>query len=108
MTQFQIVYCTCPDSQCAKHIAQTLIEEQLAACVNILPVVTSVYRWQGKIEQDQESLLLIKTRSDRFTKLQERIKKLHPYELPELIAVAVSDGSDDYLHWIDRSLSSAE
>ena len=94
--------------QCAQLIAQTLIEEQLAACVNILPHVTSVYRWQGKIEQDQESLLLIKTRSDRFTKLQETIKKLHPYELPELIAVAVSDGSDDYLRWIDRSLSSAE
>ncbi|WP_374249090.1 divalent-cation tolerance protein CutA [Thermomonas sp.] len=92
--------CTCPDMATAERIAGTLVEEQLAACVNLLPGVTSLYRWQGRLQRDAEVLLLIKTTRDRYPALQARLPQLHPYELPELLAVEAADGLPAYLHWL--------
>ena len=98
--QYTLALSTCPEQSVAESIARTLVEESLAACVNIIPGLTSVYQWQGKTETDQEVLLLIKTRSNKFSALAERIKQLHPYELPEVIAVDITNGLSDYLNWI--------
>ena len=107
MTQrYQIILCTCPDHASAKRIADELISGGLAACVNILPGLTSVYRWQNKIETAQEHLLLIKTRQDRYAELEVAIRQVHPYELPEIIAVSVEQGLPEYLQWIDTCLTS--
>lgn len=95
-----LVLCTCSDNHVADTIAQTLVEERLAACVNYLPNILSTYRWKGKVHQDSEVLLLIKTTTDRFYALKTRILEIHPYELPEIIAVDVSLGLDRYLKWI--------
>ncbi len=95
-----LVYCTCPNVEVADHIARTVVEERLAACVNRIPDVRSTYRWKGSVQTEPESLLLIKTRKDRFEALKNRILTLHPYELPELIAVQVSGGFDRYLAWV--------
>lgn len=92
--------CTCPDAACAATIAQALVEERLAACVSQLPGLQSVYRWQGKVEQAAEVLLLIKTTDDRLAALTARVQALHPYELPELIAVETSGGLAPYLAWV--------
>jgi periplasmic divalent cation tolerance protein len=86
----------------AAAIARTLIDERLAACVNILPAMTSVYRWQGKVEQDREQQLVIKTASDRVAALQARLRQLHPYELPEFLVLDAT-GSDAYLAWVGES-----
>ena len=101
----QIIFCTCPNRETAEKIAQSLVESNLAACVNILPSITSVYRWQGSIEMEPELLLLIKTRADCYATVEERIKSLHPYELPEIIAVSLDRGLPDYLKWIDTCLA---
>lgn len=95
-----IILCTCPDRACAESLADALVIERLAACVNILPGVRSVYRWQGRVERSDETLLLIKTAGDRFDALAERIRALHPYELPEIIAVEPVGGLAPYLGWI--------
>lgn len=91
---------TCPDRAAAERIADALVEERLAACVNIVPGLTSVYRWQDQIRRDEELLLVIKTHSDRLDALRQRIDELHPYELPELIAVEAADGLPAYLDWV--------
>ena len=95
---------TCPDAVTASKLANMLVEKGLAACVNILPAVTSVYRWQGKIEQGNEVMLIIKTRKDVFSQLEETIRDNHPYELPEVVAVPIDTGLKEYLNWIDESL----
>lgn len=92
--------CSCPDQATAARIAGTLVDERLAACVNLLPGMQSVYRWQGRIEQAGEVLLLAKTTSQGFAGLRDRIVSLHPYELPEVIAVEIADGLPAYLDWI--------
>ena len=91
---------TCPDAETATRIARALVEERLAACVNVLPGLQSVYRWQGQIQRDTEVLLLIKTTRARYPALQARLPQLHPYELPELVAVEAADGLPAYLHWV--------
>ena len=96
----QIVLTTCPDAASAERIAQALVEEGLAACVNILPPMRSVYRWKGQVEEASEQLLLIKCSSARFPALRERLQSLHPYELPEIVAIPVLDGLPEYLAWI--------
>lgn len=96
----RLVYCTCPDAATAQRIADAVVGERLAACVNLLPGVTSVYRWQGKVEQANEVLLLIKTTADRLEALSARVRELHPYELPEVIAVEVRAGLPAYLDWV--------
>ncbi len=100
-----LIYCTCPNQEAAAKIAQRLISDKLAACVNILPGVSSVYEWQGQIETAQEHLLLIKSPKARYAAIEAAIKALHPYELPEIIAVTIESGSAEYLQWIDSCLS---
>jgi periplasmic divalent cation tolerance protein len=101
MTSSIIVFCTCPDEAAAERITTALVEEHLAACVNRIAGIASTYRWQGKVCRDNEQLLLIKTTRERFEALRERILALHPYELPEVIAVDISSGSAPYLDWIE-------
>ena len=86
----------------ATTLARTLVEERLAACVNLLPPMTSVYRWQGKVEQDREQQLVIKTASDRVADLRARLRQLHPYELPEFLVLDAT-GSEAYLAWVGES-----
>jgi periplasmic divalent cation tolerance protein len=96
----RIVFCTCPDTASAERIADALVGESLAACVNLLPAVTSVYRWQGQVERASEIQLLIKTTAGRLEALGARVAELHPYELPELIAVEARAGLPAYLDWV--------
>ena len=95
-----ICFCTCPDTDTAERLAEALVEERLAACVNILPGLRSVYRWQAEVERADEVLLLIKTLPDRYPALQDRLRELHPYELPELLAVEAAAGLPAYLRWV--------
>ncbi|MDH5831642.1 divalent-cation tolerance protein CutA [Luteimonas sp. M1R5S18] len=92
--------CTCPDAASARRIADALVEARLAACVNVLPGITSVYRWQGKVEQADEVLLVAKTVRARLDALTRQVQALHPYELPEVVAVEISGGLPAYLDWI--------
>ncbi|HJT98150.1 MAG TPA: divalent-cation tolerance protein CutA [Rhodanobacteraceae bacterium] len=98
-----IVYCTVPDADVADRLARSLVEERLAACVNRLPGVVSTYAWQGEIRRDAELLLLIKTTRARFEALAARIVALHPYELPEIVAVDAALGLPGYLDWIESA-----
>ena len=95
-----ICFCTCPDADSAERIAPALVAERLAACVNLLPGLRSVYRWQGKLEAAAEVLLLVKTSAEAYPALQERLRQLHPYELPELLAVEAASGLPEYLQWL--------
>lgn len=96
----QLVLCTVPDREVARRIARTLVDEKLAACVNIVPGLHSTYRWQGAVESADEVLLLVKTTAVRFASLRDRLVALHPYELPEVIAVDVAAGLPAYLEWV--------
>lgn len=100
-----LVYCTCPDQASAQSIANALIDNALAACVGILPGVQSVYRWQDKRETAQEYQLTIKTRHSAYRALEQTIITLHPYELPEIIAVPITHGLAGYLAWIDDNVA---
>jgi periplasmic divalent cation tolerance protein len=95
-----IVLTNCPDAEVADRIARTLVEQKLAACVNRLPAVDSVYRWQGAVERTVEVPLLIKTIRERLPEVQEAIRALHPYEVPEIIAIQVVAGLPAYLRWV--------
>lgn len=103
---YQIIFCTCPNDDTAKKIATHLVSEKLAACVNILPSVTSVYKWQGQIETAQEQLLLIKSRDDFYARIEAEIIRLHPYELPEVVAVPMAHALPQYIEWINTCLLS--
>ncbi|HET6342594.1 MAG TPA: divalent-cation tolerance protein CutA [Gemmatimonadota bacterium] len=98
---------TCPDEGTARRIASALVEERLAACVNIVPDMTSVYRWEGVVETASECLLLVKTRRERLEALRRRLEELHPYDLPELVALPVEGGSSAYLKWVVEETGSA-
>ena len=95
-----VCYCSCPDPATADRIANALVAERLAACVNVLPGIRSVYRWQDAVEHADEVLLMIKTSDDRLDALTARVASLHPAELPELIAVEVVGGLPAYLSWV--------
>ncbi|MEO3955347.1 divalent-cation tolerance protein CutA [Chromobacterium piscinae] len=104
-----MVVCNAPDEETAERIATTLVAEQLAACVNILGPCRSVYRWQGAVERAEEIPLLIKTRVDAYPQLEARLAALHPYEVPEIVALPVAQGLPSYLTWVSNSVvSSAE
>lgn len=103
---YQLLLCTCPDKPIAEKIAHLLIEQQLAACVNLLPNTTSIYRWQNAIEQADEVLMLIKTKANVYIELEQTIKANHPYDVPEIIALDIKQGLPDYLQWIDSCLIS--
>lgn len=104
-TQAVLVLTTIGADADGKALACTLVEEHLAACVNVLPVMTSVYRWKGQLEQDQEQQLVIKTTLDRVEALQSRLGELHAYELPEFLVVSAG-GADAYLAWVRESVGS--
>ncbi len=103
---YTLVMTTCPEKSVAQTIAHGLIESKLAACVHILPSGTSVYRWEGNIEEAEEHTLLIKTENTQYKKLEKVITTLHPYELPEIIVVPISTGLSGYLSWIGETLQS--
>lgn len=97
------VHVTLPNTDAARALGRTLVEERLAACVNVVPGVVSIYSWEGTIHEDGEVLCLIKTAPECFEKLRARVLELHPYEVPEVLAFAVDDGSRDYLDWLRRN-----
>jgi len=99
MTEYIVVYVTAPETEAAA-LARTLVEERLAACVNLVPGIRSFYRWQGKIEDDPEILCIIKTRAGLFDTLRDRVRELHPYEVEEIIAMPIIAGNQPYLDWI--------
>jgi periplasmic divalent cation tolerance protein len=105
MTDKIVVLSTCKSAEEAAQIARALVEKKLAACVNVMPAVRSFYRWKGVIEDEQESLLVIKSSRGLFDQLRVEIEKLHSYEVPEVIAVPIVDGSEGYLEWLDRELA---
>jgi periplasmic divalent cation tolerance protein len=105
MTDKQIVLSTAGSEDEARQIARSLVERGHAACVNIVPGIESVYRWQGKIESSQEWLLLIKTTAARFEDVKRTIRELHSYDVPECIAISIIDGSAAYLNWIGESVA---
>ena len=104
MTDKRIVLSTAGSEPEAHKIARHLVEQELAACVNILPRIESIYRWQAKVETNREWLLLIKTTADRFPAVRDAIRELHSYELPECVAVSIEDGSPEYLQWLADSV----
>lgn len=104
MTDNKLVLTTAGSKEEAQRIARTLVERRLAACVNVVPQIESVYRWQGNIEEAEEWLLLIKTTSAAFERVRDAIKELHSYELPECICLAVDGGSSAYLEWLEDSV----
>ena len=97
-----VVLVTCPPDR-AQAIAHALVEERVAACVNVVPSLQSVYRWKGGVQSDGEALLIVKTTKDRFDALKQAVLRHHPYELPEVIAVAVDRGHAPYLEWVVES-----
>ncbi len=101
---YQLVLTTCPNADIAKNIAQHLVTEKLAACVNIIANVTSIYSWQDEVHCDSEVQLLIKTSEALFSKLSEEINQLHPYDVVEIIALNIQQGDKHYLNWISNSL----
>ena len=101
---FEIVLCTCPDKNTAKKLAHLLVSKNLAACVNILPGITSIYSWEEQIESVQEHLLLIKSSKNNYQTIETTLFKHHPYEVPEIIAVPIERGLPEYLDWIDSCL----
>ena len=105
MTDKIVVLTNCGSADEAAKIARALVEKKLAACVNVMPAVRSFYRWKGAIEDEQESLLVIKSSRALFNDLRVEIEKLHSYEVPEVIAVPIVDGSEGYLEWLDRELA---
>jgi periplasmic divalent cation tolerance protein len=104
MTDKRIVLTTAGSEEEARKIAQHMVEHKLAACVNIVPQIESVYRWQAKIESSREWLLLIKTTIEKLPAVKDAIGTLHSYDLPECVAIAIDDGSREYLQWIGASV----
>jgi len=105
MTDKIVVLTTCDSEKQAKELARHLVETRVAACVNVLPKLQSVYRWKDKVEESAEWLLVIKSRRDVFRELRAEIEKIHTYEVPEIVALPVVDGSEAYLGWLDAQIT---
>ena len=95
-----VVFVTTPSEEEATTISRSLVEAGLVACANVLPRVRSIFRWEGKVTEEQESLIVLKTRSGLMKQLEKAIKKMHSYSVPEIIAIPIVQGSDEYLNWI--------
>lgn len=108
MTDKIVVLSTCGSEEEALRVARELVEARLAACVNVAPGVRSVYRWQGKVEEGNEWLLVIKSRRGLLQKLQAQLQRAHSYEVPEVVALTIVDGSPAYLRWLDRELTTED
>jgi periplasmic divalent cation tolerance protein len=102
------IHVTMPDAERATALARTLVDEGLAACVNVVPGVRSIYRWEGKVQEDDEVLCLIKTRPAIFDRVRRRILELHPYDVPEILAFTVDEGSPAYLDWLRAATAGPE
>jgi periplasmic divalent cation tolerance protein len=100
MTQVLVVLCACPDAPTARRLACGLVEQGLAACVNILPEIRSIYRWQGETRDEAETLLIAKTTARAWGGLENWLREHHPYEVPEVLALPVQAGASDYLDWV--------
>jgi len=100
MTDLVVVLCTVPDAETGASLARTIVDEKLAACVNLVPGIRSIYSWKGEIQDEGEVLLLVKTRESRFGALRERLASLHPYDVPEIVALPASDCHGPYLDWV--------
>jgi len=100
MTDFVLVLTTVPDERTGSELGRVLVEERLAACVTVSPAARSIYRWEGKLCDEVEHILFIKTRASLYDPLEARIKALHPYKVPEIVALALERGSRDYLDWM--------
>ena len=105
MSESLVVFVTCGSEEEALKIAHALVEERLAACVNLMSPIRSIYRWEGKISDEREWLLIIKTQTARFDDLEKRVKALHSYSLPEIIALPIIEGSLSYLNWLKEMTS---
>ena len=108
MTDKVVVYVTSGDTDESKKIARTLVEKRLAACVNLLPQVRSFYRWEGKIQDDPESLLVIKTSRSLFAAVRAEVERLHSYRVPEVLCVPILEGSPNYMAWLGDCLRESE
>jgi periplasmic divalent cation tolerance protein len=104
MTDKRIVLSTASSEDEARKIALYLVEQRLAACVNVVPRIESIYRWKDKVETSREWLLLIKTTAEKFSEVRAAIRELHSYELPECVAISIEDGSTEYLQWLADSV----
>ncbi len=102
MSQYVVVFMTVPDEETAVSIGRRVVEEGLCACCNIVGPIRSIYRWKDKVYDESELLCVLKTRRALFHTLKERVKQLHPYEVPELVALPVEEGLEDYLEWIEE------
>lgn len=100
MTETLVILCTCPDGATAERLARGLVEARHAACVNVLPKVRSFYRWEGDVQCDDETLLLIKTTQDHFFVIEHWLTEHHPYDVPEVLALDAAHVSEPYLHWL--------
>lgn len=100
MNEYAVIFCTVPSREVGETIAEKVVGEKCAACVNIIPGLRSIYRWQGEICRDDELLLVIKTKLTLFAELRAAILSVHPYEVPEIVALPIVDGHDAYLSWI--------
>ena len=98
--EVRVVFVTAPDESVADRLARDLVEGRLAACVNVVPGIRSFYRWEGAVQADAEFLLVVKTRTDRLEALASRVREIHPYDLPEILALPAAGGSREYLDWI--------
>lgn len=103
-TPFAVILITAPNTETAERIARELVEQRLAACCNVVTGLRSIYRWKGEICTDPEVLLIVKSRVDCFEKITVSVKALHPYEVPEIISLAITNGQPDYLKWLADSL----
>jgi periplasmic divalent cation tolerance protein len=101
------VHVTMPDGETARRIGRTLVEEKLAACVNVVQGVVSIYSWKGAVQEDEEVLCLVKTSPERFSQLRARLLELHPYDLPEVLGFSVDDGSPAYIDWVRQNTGAA-
>ncbi len=101
-TRYRLILSTCPNTQIARRIANALVRERLAACVNILPALQSIYRWNGKVESAREVLIVVKARARDYRGVEKRILALHPYELPEFISLEIASRPSRYLAWIEN------
>lgn len=106
MSEALVILCTCPDDAIAGRLTRSLVEQRLAACVNILPAVRSIYSWQGEVHDDKEVLLVIKTLESRHAALEAWLLEHHPYDVPEIVAIPAEHVSADYLAWIESSVCS--
>lgn len=105
MPRYVLVLTTIGGGQEAARLAKTLVEKRLVACVNDVGPVRSFFEWQGKLEEDSEHLLLMKTRADRYEELETVLRELHPYDVPEVVAIPIERGSKDYLSWVDENVA---